>query len=113
MLACTLFKLRPRSNELGWIEHNDIERAAGSGHLADVRKRIGLRELDADLIEVGVLFGQLQRLCIQIDTGHVARAAQFLRLNRKAAGIATKVEDRFVLAERGQQPTVLTLITKE
>src|SRR3954453_14108178 len=103
MLAGSFFKLGAGANELRRIEHDDVELAAGGKHVADIGEGVGLSELHADLVEVGVFFGELERIGVEINTDHFLRAAELFGLNRKTAGIAAEIEHVFARAKRGQE----------
>src|SRR5436190_15232971 len=113
MLAGSFFQLRPRANELWRIEDDNVERAAGRKHVTDVGEGVGLREFDANLVEVGVFLRQFKRIGVEIDSDHVFRSAKFLRLDRKAARVAAQVEHGLVAAERSEEPTVVSLVAEE
>src|SRR5437588_12985271 len=107
MLAGSFFKLGAGANELRRIEHDDVELAAGGKHIADIGEGVGLREFYAELIEVGVFFGELQWLGVEIDADNIFSAAKLLGLNRKTAGVAAQVEHGFVGTKRGQDASVV------
>lgn len=113
MFAAAFFVFESRANQLRRIEHDDIELATRGDQVAHIDEGIGLDELATGLVEVGVFLGEGQRMLVEVDTDDFARAAELLRLDREAAGVATDVEDAAVLAIGGKLPAIVALIAKE
>src|SRR5690348_11895429 len=107
MLAGSFFELGAGANELWRIEYDDVELSARGKHVADVSEGVSLREFHAELIEVRVFLGKLERLGVEIDADHFFSAAELFGLNRETAGIAAQVEHGFVGAKRGQKASVV------
>ena len=61
-------------------------------HLPRVGEGVGVDELEADLVEVGVAPGLLDRGLVQVHPGDIGRAAQHLGAEREAACVTAKVE---------------------
>src|SRR5262245_21030947 len=96
---------------LGRIENHDVELLAVGKALAQPGEKVRLDEANAPaLIEVGVLFRQLQSLLIEIDADHFLGMAFRLGVDGKAARVAAQVQHALAGAELGEQPAVFPLV---
>ena len=105
-----LFDFGSTADQLGRIQNNNIKLATVPQHVPHIAKDFGLNKIDFDLIEVGILPRQIHSLLIQFHSCDVGRLTQPFGLQRKAAGVAAKVQDRFPAAKFGQLLSIVPLI---
>ena len=87
MLSRSLFQLRSGANQFRGIENHDVVLPAKGEHFPDIREGVGLDEVDANLVEMGVFLGKLERLLVEIDAGRFGRLSQPHRLHGESAGV--------------------------
>jgi len=99
-------------DELGRIAEDEVPGAAVLLHLADPGERVGVHEVDADVVEVGVPLGHLDGLLVEVDRGDLGGAGE-LGGDGEAAGVAAEVEDLEALGEGAEAAAVVALVAEE
>ena len=104
---------RPLGHELRRIDHHHVPPAALFVRLAEEVEGIGVGELDLDLVQFGVLFGQDQGLLVQVHGRDLGGAALGGRVDGKAAGVAADVEHPLARRELREGQPVVALVAEK
>ena len=99
-------------DELGRVAEDQVPRLAVLLHLADPGEGVGVDELDARVVQVGVPLGHLDGLLVEVDRGDLGGPGE-LGGDGEPAGVAAQVEHPQALGEGAEAAAVIALVAEE
>jgi len=99
-------------DEFWWVGDDEVPGAAVFEHGAGPGEGVGVGELDADVVEVGVAFCHGDGGFIEVDADDFLRATEG-GCDGESAGVGAEIEDGFAVGEGAEFLAVVALVAEE